>query len=86
MAAENWNGCVNFEKIFGNFQNVVQYAMQCDEEVVSEWLNCNEIDLGFQILNNEEMSDREVERENIGFTHSEAFQYLDVLMKWFESQ
>ena len=64
---------------------------------VTKWLNC---DPGFQILNDEEIlqeisasdeQDQENEEEspegrNIGPTHSEAFQCLDVAMKWFECQ
>jgi len=72
---------------------------ECDEEDVTEWLNCDANDPGFQILNDEEIikeisvsvdqdeeDDEEICERDIGPTHSEAFQCLDVAMKWFESQ
>lgn len=75
---------------------------ECDEEDVNQWLNCDADDPGFQILNDEEIieavSDLPSEEQNqenqegiaeaedICPTHSEAFQYLDGAMKWFERQ
>ncbi|XP_023228602.1 jerky protein homolog-like [Centruroides sculpturatus] len=78
----------------------ISICAECDEEDVSEWLNCDVNDPGLQILSEEEIiqeisasdeQDREDEEEicevrDIGPTHSEAFQCLDVAMKWFESQ
>ena len=78
----------------------ISICRECDEEDVTEWLNCDGNDPGFQILNDEEIlqeisasdeQNQENEEEspegrNIGPTNSEAFQCLDVAMKWFECQ
>lgn len=70
----------------------------CDDKNITEWLNCDSEDPGFQILTDEEIiddlnsNDREDEEETEtgdAFqvpSHAEAFEALDVAFKWFERQ
>jgi len=83
--------CINQVHVFGN----------CDEENIHEWLLIDTNDPGNKILSDDEIArilfgkDYTEEEENEtddltegenGSIHSEAFNALDLVLKWFERQ